>query len=79
MSAAEFAQLLAKARDAKRGGIDAWRCQSTGEKVAVALVLNRHEWLVMIGYTMVEAIVRAGPEWVAMMPAVVRELEKENG
>ena len=34
-------QIVAKARDARDGGESAWRCQSTGEKLAVALVLNR--------------------------------------
>jgi hypothetical protein len=41
----EYRHFLMKARDAKIGGIDAWRPQSTGEKVAVALVLNRADWL----------------------------------
>jgi hypothetical protein len=40
-----YSHLLNKARDAMRGGHDAWRVQSTGEKVAVALVLNRADWL----------------------------------
>jgi hypothetical protein len=37
----EYEHLLRKARDAKHGGHSAWAVQSTGEKVAVALVLNR--------------------------------------
>ena len=37
----EYRHLIAKARDAQQGGRDAWAVQSTGEKVAVALVLNR--------------------------------------
>ena len=40
-----FAHLLRKSRDAKQGGPEAWAVQSTGEKVAVALVLNRADWL----------------------------------
>jgi hypothetical protein len=43
MSENEYHHLLNKARDAKRGGSEAWRVMSTGEKVAVALVLNRPE------------------------------------
>ena len=62
------------AQDAKRGGRDAWAVQSTGEKVAVALVLNRADWLVEQDYTIAEAIERSGPEWVAMIPQVARQL-----
>ncbi len=40
-----YEHLLRKSRDAKSGGHDAWAVQSTGEKVAVALVLNRADWL----------------------------------
>ena len=40
-----YEHLLRKARDAKRGGHEAWTVQSTGETVAVALVLNRADWL----------------------------------
>lgn len=75
---AGFAHLLGKARDAKRGGKAAWSCQSTGEKVAVALVLNRPEWLASMNYTIVEAIERAGSTWVALMPEVVRQLEQSE-
>jgi hypothetical protein len=69
-----YAHLLRKAEDAKRGGHDAWALQSTSEKVAVALVLNRADWLVGHGYTIAEAIERSGPEWVAMIPQVARQL-----
>ena len=55
-----FAHLFRKSRDAKQGGHDAWAVQSTGEKVAVALVLNRADWLAEIGYTLPEAIERSG-------------------
>lgn len=74
----EFRHLLGKCRDAKRGGEDAWGPQSTGEKVAVALVLNRADWLDRLGYTMVEAIERSGAEWVALMPLVVKTLRDDE-
>jgi hypothetical protein len=67
-----------KARDAKRGGHNAWAVQSTGEKVAVALVLNRADWLSERGYTIAEAIERAGETWVAMIPQVARQLAEED-
>ena len=78
MNTAEFRHLFGKARDAKRGGYDAWACQSTGEKVTVALVLNRTDWLSEIGYTIPEAIDRAGPEWVAILRDVERALHEDR-
>lgn len=77
MNDVEFRHFFRKALDAVRGGRDAWSCMSTGEKVAVALVLNKADWLAAAGYSMVEAMERAG-SWVALMPAVVRELEREQ-
>jgi hypothetical protein len=73
-----YEHLLSKARDAKRGGHDAWAVQSTGEKVAVALVLNRPEWLAEYGYTIAEAIDRAGQNWVEMIPQIARQLGDED-
>ena len=73
-----YEHLLRKARDAKRGGHDAWVVQSAGEKVAVALVLNRADWLGDIQYTIAEAIERSGQEWVSMIPQVARQLTEEE-
>lgn len=73
-----YEHLLRKSRDAKRGGHDAWAVQSTGEKLAVALVLNRADWLEEMQYTIAEAIERSGPEWVAMIPQVARQLAEEE-
>ena len=67
--------MFRKAQDAKRGGHDAWAVQSTGEKVAVALVLNRADWLVEQDYTIAEAIERlvpSGLRWFCMSPASSR-------
>jgi hypothetical protein len=63
-----YEHLFRKSRDAKRGGHDAWAVQSTGEKVAVALVLNRADWLAETDYTIPEAIERSGAEWTAIIP-----------
>jgi hypothetical protein len=52
--------------------------QSTGEKVAVALVLNRADWLEEIGYTIAEAIERAGQDWVVIIPQIARQLAEEG-
>jgi len=73
-----YQHLLNKARDAKRGGHDAWSVQSTGERVAVALVLNRADWLAEYQYTIPEAIERAGQEWIAVIPQIARQLAEED-
>jgi hypothetical protein len=73
----DYEQLLRKARDAKRGGIDSWSVQSTGEKVAVALVLNRADWLASIDYTLAEAIDRS-TSWIGLIPKVARDLADED-
>ncbi len=78
ISSDRYNHLLNKARSAKRGGHGAWAVQSTGEKVAVALVLNRADWLAEYDYTIAEAIERAGQEWVAMIPQVARQLANEE-
>ena len=73
-----YNHLLNKARSAKCGGHNAWAVQSTGEKVAVALVLNRADWLEEFDYTIAEAIERAGQEWVAIIPQIARQLTEEE-
>jgi len=73
-----YQHLLRKSHDAKRGGHDAWSVQSGGEKVAVALVLNRADWLAEIDYTIPEAIERSGAEWVTIIPQVARQLAEEG-
>jgi hypothetical protein len=74
MSTSEYRHLFTKAQDAHKGGYDAWRAQSTGEKLAVAMVLNKADWLAELDYTMAEAIDRIGPEWLANIPSVAKEL-----
>ena len=72
-----YQHLLRKSLDAKRGGHAARAVQSTGERVAVALDLNRADWLAEIDYTIPEAIERSGTEWVSIIPQVARQLEDE--
>jgi len=76
--APDYEHLLRKARDAKRGGHNAWAVQSTGEKVAVALVLNRADWLAEMEYTLAEAIDRSGQEWVSAIPQIAQQLGEED-
>jgi hypothetical protein len=73
-----YTHLFRKAQDAQRGGHDAWAVQPTGEKGAVALVLNRFDWLAEHGCTIAEAIDWAGREWVEMIPQVARQLANEE-
>lgn len=49
---------------------------STGEKLAVALVLDRKDLLAEVhgGYTMLEAVERLGPEWTAAAITVQRSM-----
>ena len=70
----ELDHIIRKARDAKRGG---WGPQSTGEKLASALVLNRPDWIASMDYTLAEAIDRVGPEWLALIPTAERTLRDE--
>ena len=73
----EYQHLLRKARDAKRGGVNSWSVQSTGEKVAVALALNKPEWLAQMDYTLAESIDRS-EAWIGIIPKVARELAEED-
>lgn len=45
---------------------------STGEALAAALVLNRHDWLASMGYTIAQALGRVDDDWIAMIPQVAR-------
>lgn len=69
-------QIVAKAKHAREGGFDVL---SKGEKLAVALVLNRADWLGDMNYTLAEAIERVGPEWLARVPEAEGILHKEVG
>jgi hypothetical protein len=68
-----FLQFLGKAEDAAEGGRDAWVAQSTGERLAVALALNRPDWLASMGYTIAEAIDRVD-DWIPLVRPVERSL-----
>lgn len=62
--------LYNKALHAHRGGDAAWGVMSTGEKVAVAVVLNRFDWLQEMDYTIADAIERMEDEWVLATPRI---------
>ncbi|AOL20343.1 MULTISPECIES: hypothetical protein [Xanthomonas] len=68
----DLQHIVGKSRDAERGGFGVL---STGEKLAVALVLNRFDWLTQMGYTIAEAIERIGASWAALIPDAAKQLE----
>ncbi|RWL75153.1 MAG: hypothetical protein EOR69_31920 [Mesorhizobium sp.] len=70
-----MAQLLSKARTAAAGNFGVL---STGEKLAVALILNRPDWLAEMNYTLAEAIERVGPDWLRLIPAAARQFEQDR-
>jgi len=47
---------------------------STGERLAVALVLDQKDWLERWRYTMLEAVERLGEEWFRAALAVQRSI-----
>ena len=66
----ERLEMMAKA-DQHSGSIGPW---SSGERLAVALVLNRHDWLADMEYTILEAVARLEPEWLNACHAVAKTL-----
>ncbi|RKE23740.1 hypothetical protein B0G76_8420 [Paraburkholderia sp. BL23I1N1] len=71
-----LAQILGKARDAAAAGEPGG--MSTGEALAVALVLNRPDWLAAMNFTIAEAIERIGPEWAQLVPAAARQFTRDS-
>ncbi|QHI97079.1 hypothetical protein GT347_03195 [Xylophilus rhododendri] len=69
MGEVAYQHVLGKTVEALTGK-QAWLAQCDLDKVAVALVLNRADWLRELDYTLVEATARVGPEWLALMPRV---------
>ena len=59
MSESTINHIVTKALDEH----DGYGGNSTGERLAAALVLNRPDILKEMGYTIVEALERVGPEW----------------
>ncbi|UKE73242.1 hypothetical protein [Xanthomonas graminis] len=56
---------------------------STGEALTAALVLNRHDWLTTLGYTIAEALDRVDSDTIQRLRAaeriVLEELEPAHG
>lgn len=75
IGSADLAHLLGKARDAASSGPNG---MSSGEKLAVALVLDRPDWLAAMNCTIAEAMERVGPDWLRLIPAVARQFKREQ-
>ena len=71
MNAAE-AQIRAKVRTVLADQ-DAFGVLSTGERIAVALVLDRYDLLESTWGTMLEAVDRLGPHWIEAALRVQRQ------
>jgi hypothetical protein len=61
---------------ALEGGANAWARLSLPQKLAVALALNRADWLDRLRCTMVDAIERAEPRWMAVARQAERALRE---
>ncbi len=71
-SSREFQHLLSKARQVIEGSQATWEAQSTGERLAIAIVLNRWHWLKAMNFSIAEAMDRIGPSWCAVIPDVAK-------
>jgi len=65
-------------RKARAAAAEGYGVLSTGERLAVALILNRPDWLAELDYTLAEAIDRIGPEWMRLIPAAAQQFEKNR-
>jgi hypothetical protein len=75
----EIVHLQQLATAVLEGGRAAWTKQSPSEQVAVALILNRPDWLASIDCTLCEAIERLSPMWRELVPVVERNLRNAKG
>ncbi|MGL4962843.1 MAG: hypothetical protein ACRC67_16545 [Inquilinus sp.] len=75
IGSAELEHMLHKAQDAHAVGPGTL---STGERLVVALILNRPDWLAEVDYTIAEAIERVGPEWMRLVPAAAKQFERSR-
>lgn len=72
---AQLDHIVGKCRLAREQG---YGVLSTGEKLAVALVLNRADWLKEMDYTIAEAIDRVGLDWVTRLRTAERILADDT-
>ena len=70
--------LLNRSRRAMESGHAGWASQPISERLAIALVLNRADWLEDLGYTIADAIELVGKEWVSVIPRVAHQITNEE-
>ncbi|MBT2792847.1 hypothetical protein [Paraburkholderia strydomiana] len=51
---------------------------STGDKLAVAPILDRPDWFQPMNCTIARAIERVAPDWLRLIPAVAWQLRREQ-
>ena len=62
ISQSEFPHIT-KTASGSRWRSETWKANASGEKIAVALVLNRYDLLEQAWGTMLASVDRLGPEW----------------
>jgi len=67
IGSADLTHFLGKAHDAAGRGLNG---MSTGGQLAVALILDRPDWIAAQGFTIAEAMEKIGPEWLRLIPAL---------
>jgi hypothetical protein len=77
MSDDQYQRLLNQARTVKHHP-EHCGVLSTSEKLSVAVILNRADWLAEMRYTLADAIKRIGPDWAEALPRIADELEGED-
>jgi hypothetical protein len=75
IDSADLAHLLGKAHDAASSGPNG---MSAGEQLAVALILDRSDWLAAMNCTIADAMERVGPDWLRLIPVVARQFRREQ-
>lgn len=75
IGSADLEHLLAKAHDAANSGPNG---MSSGEQLAVALILDRPDWLAAMNCTIADAMERVGADWLRLIPAVARQFKREQ-
>jgi len=69
-----FDKLVRLTKYSLDGGEEAWLKTSTSERLSVAILLSRPDWLKSMGYSLGGAVQRIGEDWIRRFPRVMEEL-----
>jgi hypothetical protein len=69
-----YDDLYSRALCVQRDGVEIIGPWSTGEQLAVLLIVNRADVINKMGYTILQAVERVGDEWMREVFAVARDL-----